>query len=139
LWKWWGPLWIVVMLGTIGVTVREVGWRTTVKCLPGWFALQAATGPITTWWLIREWVIGRHLTSWTGRHGRRAAITPMSARRKVALSAAAAVTAGWIAVARTRHQQKARHLAQPKAASTGSIPPTPAPGLVHAIWGGRRS
>lgn len=101
LWKWWGKLWIVVSMASVGVAIHQVGLRTTLKCLPAWFGLQAVTGPITTWWLFREWVLGRHLTTWTGRHGCRAAITPMSPQRKVALSACAAV-AGLTALVRRR-------------------------------------
>ncbi|MGH8905197.1 MAG: glycosyltransferase [Egibacteraceae bacterium] len=107
LWRWWGWLWVAVSLASVGVAVQQVGARTTLKCLPGWFAVQTVTGPITTWWLVREWVLGRHLTTWTGRHGRRATITPMSPRRKVALSASAAM-AGLATVAVRR-----RHAAQP--------------------------
>lgn len=99
LWTWWGKMWIIVSAASVGVAIHQVGLRTTLKCLPGWFTLQTLTGPITTWWLFREWVLGRHLTTWTGRHGCRAAITPMSPQRKIALSVCAAV-AGLTAAAR---------------------------------------
>jgi poly-beta-1,6-N-acetyl-D-glucosamine synthase len=99
LWTWWGKVWMVVFVASVGVAIHQVGLRTTLKCLPGWFALQTMTGPVITWWLFREWVLGRHLTTWTGRHGCRATITPMSPRRKVALSACAAV-AGFMVTAR---------------------------------------
>ena len=55
--------------------------------------VQTATGPINAWWLVREWILGRHLTTWTGRHGRRATLTPMSPQRKRRLLTAAAVLA----------------------------------------------
>lgn len=99
LWKWWSMLWIIVSLASVGVAIRQVGTRTTLKCLPAWLALQVVTGPLGAWWLFREWVLGRHLTTWTGRHGCKAAITPMSPKRKVVLSACTAV-AGCTAVAR---------------------------------------
>lgn len=105
LWQWWGRLWITVSAATIGVAIQQVGTRTTLKCLPAWFGLQLVTGPITTWWLVREWVLGRHLTTWTGRHGRRATITPMSSRRKAALFAGAATG---LAIAAARHRHRAR-------------------------------
>lgn len=101
LWRWWGKLWIATSVASIGVAIHQLGLRTTLKCLPGWFALQMLTGPITIWWLFREWVLGRHLTTWTGRHGCRATITPMSSQRKVALSACAALAGLTAAVRRS--------------------------------------
>jgi biofilm PGA synthesis N-glycosyltransferase PgaC len=104
LWRWWGRLWIVVSGVTIGVAVRQVGARTTLKCLPAWFALQMVTGPVTTWWLFREWVLGRHLTTWTGRHGRKATLTPISPLRKTVLSAGVAM--GGLAFLKARRSCK---------------------------------
>ncbi|MGH7963449.1 MAG: glycosyltransferase [Candidatus Binatia bacterium] len=102
-WRWWGWLWILVSLASLGVAAKQVGLSTTLKCLPAWFTLQVVTGPITAWWLVREWVLGRHLTSWTGRHGRRPTITPMSAQRKMALSAGSAALIGLAAIVTVRH------------------------------------
>jgi poly-beta-1,6-N-acetyl-D-glucosamine synthase len=90
-WRWWGWLWIGISAATIGVAIHQLGVRITLRCLPGWFLLQTVTGPVTTWWLVQEWVLGRHLTAWTGRHGRKATLTPMTTRRKAALATAAAV------------------------------------------------
>jgi poly-beta-1,6-N-acetyl-D-glucosamine synthase len=100
-WRWWSWLWILILVASIGVTIDQLGVRMTLHCFPGWFLLQTVTGPITTWWLIREWVLGRHLTSWTGRHGRKTTLTPMSNRRKATL-ASAAVLAG-LAILVVRH------------------------------------
>ena len=88
-WRWWGWLWILISAATIGVAINQLGIRTTLRCLPSWFILQTITGPITTWWLIQEWVLGRHLTTWTGRHGRKPTLTPMTPQRKKALTTAA--------------------------------------------------
>jgi poly-beta-1,6-N-acetyl-D-glucosamine synthase len=88
-WQWWSWLWIGILAETIGVAINQLGVGTTLRCLPGWFVLQTVTGPVTTWWLVREWVLGRHLTTWTGRHGRRPTLTPMTSHRKAALAAAA--------------------------------------------------
>lgn len=106
LWKWWGKLWILVFVASVGVATHQLGIRTTLKCLPGWFVLQVVTGPITTWWLFREWVLGRHLTTWTGRHGCKATITPMSTQRKTALSVCGAVAG--LAVLARRHRASTR-------------------------------
>ena len=40
---------------------------------------------------IREWVLGRHYSSWTGRQGRKTVITPMTRRRKLGLTCLAAL------------------------------------------------
>lgn len=90
-WRWWGWLWILVTTASIGVAINQLGVRNTAHCLPGWLILQALTGPITTWWLVQEWVLGRHLTTWTGRHGCRPIMTHMSTRRKKVLTTGAAL------------------------------------------------
>jgi len=40
---------------------------------------------------VREWILGRHYVSWTGRQGRKTVITKMPRARKLVLSSAAAV------------------------------------------------
>ena len=45
------------------------------------------------WTLIREWILGRHYMSWTGRQGRATEIAPMSPRRKKVLTGTATVLA----------------------------------------------
>ncbi|MBW4717197.1 glycosyltransferase [Saccharothrix obliqua] len=104
--SWWRPLWLLVAAASIAVAVRQLGWRTTIRCLPSWLALQYLTGPLTAWWLFREWVLGRRLTSWTGRHGRRPAMTPVSRRRKAVLAATAVAAAA--GVLRRRSAGRAR-------------------------------
>ena len=103
-WQWWGWLWIGISAASIGVAINQLGVRTTLRCLPGWFVLQTITGPMATWWLAREWVLGRHLTTWTGRHGRKPTLTPMSPRRKTVLATVIAL-GGVGAVALNRHTQ----------------------------------
>src|SRR5262249_17338890 len=48
---------------------------------------------------IRDWILGRHYTSWTGRQGRATEVTPMTRRRKIGLISIAAGLAlavvGW--------------------------------------------
>jgi biofilm PGA synthesis N-glycosyltransferase PgaC len=39
---------------------------------------------------VREWILGRHYVSWTGRQGRKTVITKMSRARKLVLSSSAA-------------------------------------------------
>jgi hypothetical protein len=45
------------------------------------------------WTFIREWILGRHYVSWTGRQGRATEISPMSRRRKLVLLGLAAFVA----------------------------------------------
>lgn len=97
LWRWWSPLWLVVSAASIGVAMRELGVRRTVRCLPGWLVLQTLTSPLTAWWLFREWVLGRHLTTWTGRHGRKAELTRPGPRRKAVLACGGAIGAVLVA------------------------------------------
>lgn len=42
----------------------------------------------------REWILGRHYSSWTGRHGRKTVITPMTLRRKWVLAGMACFLVG---------------------------------------------
>jgi biofilm PGA synthesis N-glycosyltransferase PgaC len=138
LWRWWGRLWVAISLVSIGVAIRQVGVATTLKCLPGWFVLQTVTGPVTTWWLIREWVLGRHLTSWTGRYGRGATITPMTPQRKVALFASVALTS-WATVAlRNRRDEQTRPAVTPAVADPPAVKPSPAPQAERPGFSGRR-
>jgi biofilm PGA synthesis N-glycosyltransferase PgaC len=105
---WWGWLWILISAATIGVALNELGIRTTLRCLPGWFILQTITGPITTWWLVQEWVLGRHLTTWTGRHGRKPTLTPMTPQRKKALTTAALAGVTTLAMRRIKTHRTPR-------------------------------
>lgn len=75
---------------------RRVSWSTRSGGGPRWgacpvgFVPRTLIGPLTAWWSVREWVLGRHLLSRTGRHGLKADITPMTAQRKSLLSGCAA-------------------------------------------------
>jgi biofilm PGA synthesis N-glycosyltransferase PgaC len=109
-WRWWGWLWIGISLASVGVAINQVGLRTTLRCLPAWLLLQTVTGPVATWWLIREWVLGRHLRTWTGRHGHKPMLSPMSGRRKAVLAGATALGVITVAVRRVTARRAARRL-----------------------------
>lgn len=91
-WQWLGLMWVFFMAVMLATAIREVGVRTTLKCLPAWFALQTLISALTTWWLIREWVLGRHLVTWTGRHGCSAQLTKVTWGRTAFLSSVAVLT-----------------------------------------------
>jgi poly-beta-1,6-N-acetyl-D-glucosamine synthase len=87
----------VVLNITLVATV--VGWREALLGFVPWFLVNFYTRWLYIAALFREWVLGRHYASWTGRQGRATVITPMTRRRKVALACVAAVTAATAAVA----------------------------------------
>ncbi len=62
---------------------------------------------------VREWILGRHYVSWTGRQGRKTEITKMSRSRKVVLTSFAAVSAGLIAFGWTGIQQAVQQTVLP--------------------------
>lgn len=94
-----GPLllWLVGFnASTIAVAATVIGPR---RALMNFFPHKVVALATTATYLgcgLREWGLGRHLTTWTGRQGRPAVITPMTQRRKTGLTyagLAAAVTA----------------------------------------------
>ncbi len=115
-WRWWSWLWMLISAASTAVAINQLGVRTTLRCLPGWFLLQTVTGPVTTWWLAREWILGRHLTTWTGRHGRKPTLTPVSTRRKAVLAAAAFAGVMTVAVRRIKAHRAAptRQVGRPR-------------------------
>ncbi len=48
---------------------------------------------------VREWILGRHYVSWTGRQGRKTEITPMTRTRKLVVGSVATVVLGAAAIA----------------------------------------
>jgi biofilm PGA synthesis N-glycosyltransferase PgaC len=76
-----------------------VGVREALLGFVPWFFINFYTRWLYIAALLREWVLGRHYASWTGRQGRATVITPMTARRKkglAAISLAIAAVAGVI-------------------------------------------
>jgi biofilm PGA synthesis N-glycosyltransferase PgaC len=77
---------------------------------------------------VREWVLGRHYASWTGRQGRKTVITPMTTARKIGLAGTAATLAcggGIYAVVGTDTTVSPRVVAGPQATWRPSPTPTP--------------
>ncbi len=96
-----GLLAVAFSLLVFAVAARDLGPAEAAKC----FLAHAAVAPLSRWlyrWgLIREWVLGRHYASWTGRQGRKTVITGMSGRRKLSLGTASMVmVAGFVALGR---------------------------------------
>ena len=75
----------------VGLVATVVGVREAAFCFVPWFLVNFYTRWLYIAALFREWVLGRHYASWTGRQGRATVITPMSRQRKLALVVTAAV------------------------------------------------
>jgi poly-beta-1,6-N-acetyl-D-glucosamine synthase len=79
------------VLLNVSLVATVVGLREAVVSFVPWFLVNFYTRWLYIAALFREWVLGRHYASWTGRQGRATVITPMSQRRKRTLAALAAV------------------------------------------------
>ena len=75
----------------IGLVATVVGLREATFCFVPWFLVNYYTRWLYIAALFREWVLGRHYASWTGRQGRATVITPMSRQRKIGLAVTVAV------------------------------------------------
>ncbi|MEU0413557.1 glycosyltransferase family 2 protein [Streptomyces griseorubiginosus] len=64
---------------------RVVGWKKAALGFGPYTILNFYNKYLYTQAMFREWLLGRHYASWTGRSGRRTVITPMTARRRMAL------------------------------------------------------
>jgi biofilm PGA synthesis N-glycosyltransferase PgaC len=83
----------------IALVSTVVGVREAVLGFVPWFLVNFYTRWLYIAALFREWVLGRHYASWTGRQGRATVITPMTPRRKLALALCSIVIAGVAAIA----------------------------------------
>jgi glycosyltransferase involved in cell wall biosynthesis len=85
--------WVVSMV----IVTRTIPWRQALVGFPCYWAANWWNKTIYLWTFIREWILGRHYMSWTGRQGRATEIAPMSPARKLCLLILATATAGWLA------------------------------------------
>ena len=72
------------VISTIIVT-RTITLRQALVGFPCYWAANWWNKTIYFWTFVREWILGRHYMSWTGRQGRATEIAPMSRRRKLGL------------------------------------------------------
>ncbi|NUR76063.1 MAG: glycosyltransferase family 2 protein [Thermoleophilia bacterium] len=98
----YGIYFAIHILVNIGLVASVVGIREAVLGFLPWLIVNWYTRWLYLAALFREWILGRHYASWTGRQGRATVITPMTSRRKLALTALTAVaavfaTAAWLA------------------------------------------
>jgi poly-beta-1,6-N-acetyl-D-glucosamine synthase len=88
--------WLLVYFGIIiFLASRDLGWKEPFKCLPARIIVSQYTRWVYVWAMIREWFLGRHYGSWTGRLGSKSKISPMSLRRKFALMGSGSAAMGY--------------------------------------------
>lgn len=78
-WAVWLALHMVV---NVGLVASVVGIKEAALGLPPWLVMNLYNRWLYLAALGREWILGRHYVSWTGRHGFATEITPMPRRRK---------------------------------------------------------
>ena len=83
--RWLAPSMAVHAAITIFIASRTITWKQAVLGFPCYWLANWWNKAIYLWTFIREWILGRHYTSWTGRQGRATEITPMSRGRKIGL------------------------------------------------------
>jgi cellulose synthase/poly-beta-1,6-N-acetylglucosamine synthase-like glycosyltransferase len=83
--RWLAPSIAIHAAITIFIASRTITWRQAIVGFPCYWLANWWNKAIYFWTFIREWILGRHYTSWTGRQGRATEITPMSSRRKIGL------------------------------------------------------
>lgn len=71
---------------TMYLVSRVVGWKKAALGFAPYTLLNFYNKWLYTKSMCREWFLGRHYASWTGRSGRKTVITPMTRRRRRALA-----------------------------------------------------
>ena len=75
------------------IASRTITWKQAITGFPCYWVANWWNKAIYFWTFVREWVLGRHYVSWTGRQGRATEITPMSRRRKALFAVATVAVA----------------------------------------------
>lgn len=84
---------ILHFIACVTIATRTITFRQAVLGWPAyWLTNFFINKPIYIWTGVRELVLGKHFTSWTGRQGRSAEVTRMTAKRKVTLIVITLVT-----------------------------------------------
>jgi cellulose synthase/poly-beta-1,6-N-acetylglucosamine synthase-like glycosyltransferase len=101
--KWLAPSIAIHWAISMAIATRTITWKQALVGFPCYWIANWWNKAIYFWTFIREWVLGRHYMSWTGRQGRATEIAPMSALRKIwfiTIAATAALTAeSWYSTA----------------------------------------
>ncbi|PBC72143.1 cellulose synthase/poly-beta-1,6-N-acetylglucosamine synthase-like glycosyltransferase [Streptomyces sp. TLI_235] len=92
--RWFGSWFLVMVAITLTTASLQLGVRRALACYPAYLLVGTLGTAFALWVMFREWVLGRHLVSWTGRQRRRTVVTPIPDRRRRALGLLGA-GAGW--------------------------------------------
>ncbi|MGA5816355.1 glycosyltransferase [Kitasatospora sp. NPDC094028] len=117
--RWMGVWFLMMVVLTFGTAALQIGVRRTLANYPAYLVVGTMGTVVSLWVMFREWVLGKHLTSWTGRQGRRVVITRMSERRRLVLTVTGA-GAGLLGVLSGRLLDQ-ESLLLTGAAATGSV------------------
>lgn len=106
----WITWWLIVhAVVTSFVASRTVGWKQALKGYPAYWIVNWFNKGLYLWTFFREWVLGKHYASWTGRQGRATVITPMSDRRKTIFTLGINNLMNHMRRERGRYRLKPRH------------------------------
>lgn len=78
--------WLIHFMIIFGLVARVIGFQEAVMGVIPYHFLNFYNKWVYLCAFGREWILGRHYASWTGRQGRKLVITPMTGRRKLSLS-----------------------------------------------------
>jgi hypothetical protein len=83
----WCWAWVLGhMLVTTVLVATVVGWREAVLGVVPYTLVNFYNKGVCLWAFVREWILGCHYASWTGRHGRATVITPLQPARATGLA-----------------------------------------------------
>jgi biofilm PGA synthesis N-glycosyltransferase PgaC len=91
--RWLGVSVLIHWTISMAIVTRTIPVKQALVGFPCYWIANWWNKAIYLWTFFREWILGRHYTSWTGRQGRPTEVTPMSPRRKKILIAAATALA----------------------------------------------
>jgi cellulose synthase/poly-beta-1,6-N-acetylglucosamine synthase-like glycosyltransferase len=111
---------------TSAIASRTIGWRRALVSFPAYWLVNWLNKALYLWTFAREWLLGRHYRSWTGRQGRKVDISPMPASRYY-LGATLIAAAGAFFVAYTIPLPSPPAGTAPAAVAPRAAPATPAP------------
>jgi biofilm PGA synthesis N-glycosyltransferase PgaC len=91
--RWLLPSVAIHAVITTFIASRTITWKQALIGFPCYWVANWWNKALYLWTFVREWILGRHYVSWTGRQGRATEITPMSRRRKMVFAAMTVVVA----------------------------------------------
>jgi poly-beta-1,6-N-acetyl-D-glucosamine synthase len=83
--RWMAPIIALHAAICMIIVTRTITWKQALLGFPCYWIANWWNKTIYFWTFIREWILGRHYVSWTGRQERPTEIAPMSLGRKYGL------------------------------------------------------